>query len=221
MFCSSPPSYLWESDSGVRTIEQGEGREQGDALMPLLFSLGQHAALHAVQGRLEAGERLFAFLDDIWVVIAPDRVGPVYTAIREALWEHSRIQVHVGKTKVWNSGGMRPVACDMFASLIELGRSTTSWQRHSRLGLGSNSTQVRRGRGTELELWERIGWVPDVQCAWQILLQCAGPRCHHWLRTVPPQQSAPYSASHDSGMWQAVATLLGRMPGNTTAGDGA
>ena len=31
-----------------------------------------------------------------------------------------------------------------------------------------------------------------------------------------PQQSAPYAASHDSGMWQAVATLLGRMPGNTT-----
>ena len=50
----------------------------------------------------------------------------------------------------------------------------------------------------ESKLWERIGWVPDVQCAWQILLQCAGPRCHHWMRTVPPQQSALYAASHDS-----------------------
>ena len=68
----------------------------------------------------------------------------------------------------------------------------------------------------ESKLWERMGGVPDVQCARQILLQCAGPHCHHWLRTVPPQQSDPYSASHDSGMWQAVATLLGRMPGNTT-----
>ena len=67
----------------------------------------------------------------------------------------------------------------------------------------------------ESVLWERIGWVPDVQCAWQILLQCAGLRCHHWLRTVPPRQSAPFAANQDSGMWQAVATVLGRMPGNT------
>ena len=29
--------------------------------------------------------------------------------------------------------------------------------------------------------------------AWQILLQCAGPRCHHFLRTVPPDQSARYA----------------------------
>ena len=28
---------------------QGEGGEQGDALMPLLFSLGQHGALVAVR----------------------------------------------------------------------------------------------------------------------------------------------------------------------------
>ena len=147
-----------------------------------------------------------------------------------------------------------------FRSLTELVRSTTFWQRHSRLGLGSNSIRKdedveqswsaasQHGRswsrcvesdgikilGTpvgndvhvcaasaapveeESKLWERIGWVPDVQCAWQILLHCAGPRCHDWLRTVPPQQSAPYAAIHDSGMWQAVATLLGRMPGNTT-----
>ena len=31
--------------------------------------------------------------------------------------------------------------------------------------------------------------VPDLQCAWQLLVQCAGPRCHHFLRTVPPSQS--------------------------------
>ena len=113
MFHGSPSSYLWKGDSRVRTIEQGEGGEQGDAVMPLLFSLGQHAALHAVQGRLEAGERLFAFLGDIWVVTALDRVGPACTAIREALWQHSRIRVHEGITKVWSSGGIRPVACDM------------------------------------------------------------------------------------------------------------
>ena len=53
----------------VKSISQGEGEEQGDALMPLLFSLGQHSALDAVYRRLHVGERLFAYLDDVHVVL--------------------------------------------------------------------------------------------------------------------------------------------------------
>ena len=41
-------------------IPQGEGGEQGDALMLLMFALG-HSALDAVISRLQEGERLFAF----------------------------------------------------------------------------------------------------------------------------------------------------------------
>ena len=36
----------------------------------------------------------------------------------------------------------------------------------------------------ERSLWEAVSLVLDFQCAWQILLQCASPRCHHLLRTV-------------------------------------
>ena len=39
--------------------------------MPLLFNLGQHRALVAVQAKLREGERLFAFLDDVHVICAP------------------------------------------------------------------------------------------------------------------------------------------------------
>ena len=49
MFHGSHSTYLWEEAGVVHTVEQGEGGEQGDVLMPLLFSLGQHAALKAVQ----------------------------------------------------------------------------------------------------------------------------------------------------------------------------
>ena len=50
MFYGAPSAYLWEDDAGViHTIRQGEGGEQGDALMPLLFALGQHSALEAIQ----------------------------------------------------------------------------------------------------------------------------------------------------------------------------
>ena len=43
--------------------------------MPLLFSLGQHRALVAVNDELQEGERLMAFLDDIYVSTPPDRTG--------------------------------------------------------------------------------------------------------------------------------------------------
>ena len=69
----------------------------------------------------------------------------------------------------------------------------------------------------EARLWAALPWVPDLQCAWQILLQCAGPRCHHFLRTVPPHQSAKYADNHDKGMMEAMQTVLGSIPGSEIA----
>ena len=66
----------------------------------------------------------------------------------------------------------------------------------------------------ERRVWNAIPSVPDLQCAWQLLLQCAGPRCHHVLRTVPPSQSARYAAGHDEGMFQTMTALLGALPGS-------
>ena len=62
--------------------------------MPLLSSLGQHAALEAMQGRLHPGEKLFANLDDVWLVSQPERVGEVHTVPEHELWTHAKIQVH-------------------------------------------------------------------------------------------------------------------------------
>ena len=57
---------------------------RGDALMPLLFSLGQHAALEAV-------------------TTTPERVGIVHNILEQELHRHARIHIHVGKTQVWNA----------------------------------------------------------------------------------------------------------------------
>ena len=118
MFYGSHSTYLWEDEAGVvHTVEQGEGGEQGDVLMPLLFSLGQHAALKAVQEGLQEGERLFAFLDDIYVVTSPERVGEVYALLSTHLLRCSSIRINVGKTQVWNVAGERPQACDLLERL--------------------------------------------------------------------------------------------------------
>ena len=52
-FYGTPSTYLWQDDDGtVHDVQQGEGGEQGDALMPALFALGQHNALVTLQLRL-------------------------------------------------------------------------------------------------------------------------------------------------------------------------
>ena len=104
-FYGNSSRYLWEDDEGVvHVIDQGEGGEEGDPLMPLLFSLGQHTAQKAVQWQLQLGELVFAHMDDIYVIATPDRVLAVYNLLQVELWRHARIWVHSGKTQVWNKG---------------------------------------------------------------------------------------------------------------------
>ena len=68
-------------------------------MMLLLFSVGQH-------------DVLCAFLDDTYVVCRLERVGLVHTMLENALWRHAQIQVHAGKTKIWNRASVRPKACN-------------------------------------------------------------------------------------------------------------
>ena len=65
---------------------------------------------------------------------------------------------------------------------------------------------IEKRLAEEQRLW-------DAQAAWQTLLQCAGPRCHHVLRTLPPSQSEVYARGHDLGMGRVVSTLLA-LPGD-------
>ena len=76
--------------------------------MPMLFSLGMHPALMAAQERLRPGERIFAFLDDVCIVCHPERVETVVSILAPELWAHAQIQVHEGKTQVWNRAGEEP-----------------------------------------------------------------------------------------------------------------
>ena len=123
----SPSEYLWEDEVGiVHRIPQGEGGEQGDAMMPLLFVLGQHEALEDVHRQLRAGEYLFAFFDDIYLVTPPDRAGPVYAALEEALRVHACIRIHTGKTKVWNRVGVIPDVCDVLERIAQVTDPTAS-----------------------------------------------------------------------------------------------
>ena len=62
--------------------------------MPLLFALGQHAALRAIDNSLGAADRLMAFPDDVYVVTFPESLRDGYGSVQQELWTHSRIRIH-------------------------------------------------------------------------------------------------------------------------------
>ena len=86
--------------------------EQGEAMMPLLYSVGQNEALQVAHRSMRDGEHLMAVLDDVYMASDPDRVGPAHATVQDSLWEEAGIRIHVGKTKVWNAAGIRPAICE-------------------------------------------------------------------------------------------------------------
>ena len=178
--------------------------------MPLLFSLAIHNCLEEAKREMLSGEFLFAFLDDIYVVCSQARVRTVFNLLSEKLFAGAGIRLHTGKTRVWNKAGICP------PNVGDLGPEVWNAEGIKILGtpVGSDAlVQVASEDRLEEErrLWEAIPWVPDVQCGWQILLQCAGPRCHHFLRTVPPSQSVqPKATTQGCGMpWKLSLEFQG------------
>ena len=90
-------------------MTQGEGGERGDALMPALFCLAMKPALEEIQRRLQPGDLVLAYIDDIYVLTKPERAREAYDLVAEVLERTCHIQVNQGKLLCWNrSGGSAP-----------------------------------------------------------------------------------------------------------------
>ena len=111
MFYSEPSEYVWhDADGTAHIIQQAEGGEQGDPLMPALYSLGQHGALEALHAQMHPDELLVAFLDDVITIARPDRVGLAHQHPADELWAHCRMRLKSGKKRIWNLSGRVPPA---------------------------------------------------------------------------------------------------------------
>ena len=144
----------------------------------------------------------------------------IYELLGSKLEAVAGIRLHDGKTRVWNRQGMCP------QEMAAFGPEVWSLEGLEILGTPVGSVEfvqrlVDQRIQEEQKLWEAISWVPDLQCAWQILLQCAGPRCHLFLRTLPPSQSAEYARQHDVGMMTIMEALLSGLTGDTDQNDTA
>ena len=177
--------------------------------MPLLFALGIHDALAEVASNLQEGEDICAFLDDVYALCSPERVRPIYDSLHESLRRHAGIQLHEGKTKVWNRSGVEPPA------IADLGGEEGAWSAAGVMILGSpvGTRAFVENHANERLLEEKsflqeIGYLRDPQCAWQLLSRCAVPRGNYWLRTLPPSLSEAYAQARDDEMWKTAMRIF-------------
>jgi len=106
MLYGSESCFLWTDDDGVtHIITQAEGGEQGCPLMPALYALAQHDALVAASRELLPSERLYSFLDDLYVVTSRERFHEAFKTVAENVERHAGVKSHLGKLRAWCSGG--------------------------------------------------------------------------------------------------------------------
>ena len=65
------------------------------------------------------------------------------------------------------------------------------------------------GGKTACALSDNYWTLPDLQCAWLLLLMCASPRANHAIRTSPPSESVAYARTHDDAIWATLRDCLG------------
>ena len=185
--------------------------------MPALFSLGLNAPLRTFAEELQPTERVWAFLDDIYVTAEPPRVSGLHQRMGQLLQSTVGVRLHAGKTQVWNAAGAEPLGVRELSPGGDCWLGDSSRPAEERglrvLGLrvGSPPYVVRELAALQVRqqrLFDLLPTVPDLQSAWLLLLYCAGPRVHHALRGVRPELSEEFADQHDQSVSQCLAALL-------------
>ena len=142
------------------------------------------------------------------VVCMPERVGQSHTILETR------------KTKVWNRAGVRPAPYDF----LEYRTRLVTGREHAcreevwiliPLNAGSRSSAPSwgilhplRGSWTSSQTISRHCWTSSRWSAWALLMHCAAARANCTTKTVSPESSHAFSASHDEALWLCLSTVL-------------
>ena len=125
----------------------------------VFYRLAVHIALTAIQDQLRPGEYVVAFLDDIYVVSLPERTRAIFNLVAEKLDEGAGVELHAGKTRVWNRAGDCPPEKE------ELGPDV--WNaagikiQGTPVGTADFEHEICAARlAEEDKLWKAIKWIP-------------------------------------------------------------
>ena len=61
---------------------------------------------------------------------------------------------------------------------------------------------------THDQLIEKVPTLPDLQCAWMVLLYCCAARANYTVRVVHPELTAGLAAHHDASLRRCLSQLL-------------
>ena len=146
----------------------------------------------------------------------------MHTAMQEELLAHTSIQIHRGKTQLWNRAGVAgSVALTVAAKAVD--PDAIVWRGDAELNPEDQGVVIL---GTPLgheefvrshldkksvkhdQLIEKMLLVPDLQSTWILLLYCGATRANYVLRVVHPSLSATFAKHHDASLRRALAHLL-------------
>ena len=188
--------------------------------MPALFSLALAGALKRAQERLRPGEVLLAYLDDLYLVTRPERVGAAYLGVTDEVRTSCGIEPNLGKTVCWNRAGI-------FSPEAELVLGADAWRgggppdsqgiRVLGAPLGSHAFCAAFGRDGVAKtepLTEAVAQLPLQQHAWLLHYFCVVPRANHLLRQVPPSAADAATGAQDALTGDGLCQLLGQAPGS-------
>ena len=169
------------------------------------------------QARLHPGEKLFAYLDDVWLVSQPERVGQVHNVAEHEL-DPPRSKCTEGRLMSGTGqGGNLPAVTRCKGQqkqripMPESGEVPSSPRPNRALKywgcpLGHEdfvSAQLEATTRNHQALLQAIPTVPDVQFAWSLLLHCAAARANY--RVLRPDVVSSFARAHDAGVCSVCA----------------
>ena len=175
LFYSESSCYLWSDAEGfTHNIVQGEGGEQGDPLMPALFGLGMHEALKHAASQLQEGEKLFAYLDDVYLKTTRERAAAAFQTFAAAVENLAGVKTHLGKLEAW-SATPGPAPPDLAASAPTAWKADLPPESNGMLVLGVPiGTQAFQQARLAERLQKESALLEQLHCR-AILLYCASP----------------------------------------------
>ena len=140
-----------------------------------------HRGVCHVSARLWAenrGEHFFAVLDDVCVVCTPELTKTVHDLL---VWRKRRFDSTLETRGCGTNEESASQECDCPPEVwspqgVKILRTPVGTKAFENVACGE--------RIEEEKLWNAIHWIPDLQCAWQVLVQCVRFRCHHTLHTM-------------------------------------
>ena len=208
-------TFLWHDENGhAHQVMQGDGGEQGDALMPALFCLALRQALEEIQAMLPANCTVLAYLDDIYVICPHRETHRCYEIVHAVLRDRCHIDVNLGKLKAWSPGlGNCPPNLHHLGEEVWRGAKPAHEQGLKVVGtpFGSPEYVAECGREVlveESKLLKQLPKLASLQVAWLLLYFCAVPRINHLLRTVAPTLVRGIAENHDNAIQNTFRILF-------------